>query len=128
MQPPRIGGDTVHELTSSTMTELGIQRLLAVQNVGHLSTVTASSPLDWAKLLWGLDGIGGTGFPGVFFGQRIMGTGPFLAAVSHSFRVSCLFLSLLGSLGVSWCLGLPVSVLCLYPCLYVYPARGNIMM
>lgn len=80
------------------MAEFGIQRFVAVQDIGHLATVTASSPLHRAKLVWGLDGIGRPSFPGVvFFGQRIMGTRPFGTVLSHSVFEVCLlfFLSVL---------------------------------
>lgn len=104
----------MHELTSSTMTEFGIQRLLPVQAVGNPSTVTASSPLHLAKLFWRLDGIGRTSFPGIFFGESIMSTGPFGATLSHVslFSVSvcvCLCLCLL-SVSCLECMCLPVSV------------------
>lgn len=108
----------MHELTSSTMAEFGVQRFVAVQDIGHLATVTASSPLHRAKLVWGLDGIGRPGFPGVvFFGQRIMGT----RVLSHSVFAVCL-LSFLSVLAVSCSVSVYVRCrLYVSVSLYVHP-------
>lgn len=60
-------GSTVHDLTSATMTELGIQWFLASQGICDSSAFALGAPLDWTEFLGALNLIWSTMFPGLVF-------------------------------------------------------------